>query len=136
MSQLNKPAFRRVSPIVYYCSWGFAVTNIFFIAPSLFFGGSNGLALVQHIPSKVWSGVFVALGLTMAFALLSNNWRLIKYVNFTGCLIKSLFTWALIVLTVKDVGAIGITGVWTIMIYVQAVCIIFFTPEVDNVTYN
>ncbi len=136
MSQLNKPLFKRVSPVVYYCSWGFALLNIFGIAPALFLGGSKGLALVKYLPPYFWGGVFVLTGGVMIFSLMTNNWRMIKYMTFVGCLAKSLFAWALILLVFQDFGAIGIAGIWAFLIYIQIVCIIYFTPEVDNVTYN
>lgn len=125
----NKPKFRRVSPIVYWDCWFFAVLNILFLGPAIYLSGTSTLPLIRLLPAVVWAGVYLFLGLNMAYALLTNKWWLIKLALFMGLFVKALFAWALLLITLAVPANLGVSGLWAFAIVVQIRCLIYFTPE-------
>lgn len=126
----NMPSFKKVSPLVYFSCWSFAILNIFFLSPTFFFtNGNAGLVLVGAVPSVLWGLVFLALGLSMITALLMNQWNIIRLLLTCGLLTKSMFAWALVFTLFASFANIGIVGVWFGLMAWQSLCIVYFTPE-------
>lgn len=131
----NMPPFKKVSPMVYFSCWAFASINIFFLAPAFFFAnGNKGLVLVGALPSILWGIIFLLMGGFMIGALLVNQWNMIKIMLVLGLFIKSLFAWALVFTVFASFGNIGIVGVWFGLMTWQALCIVYFTPEMKHVS--
>lgn len=129
MLQVRKPAFRVISPWVYFSSWSFAILNIVFFAPTFIYAnGSQGLVLVGLIPSFIWGIVFIILGISMIFGLLSNRWGVIKTMLGFGLFVKALFAWALVFTFFIHPETLGVVGIWLGIMVWQGLCIIYFTP--------
>jgi hypothetical protein len=129
----KKPPFKQVSPIVYWSSWAFAVMNILFLAPDFFVSKSNtGLSLVGLIPSTVWGFIFLGLGLSMISGLLRNCWRTIRIMLTIGLFVKAMFAWALVFTLFSSFASRAVVGIWIGMMVWQALCIIYFSPEMKH----
>lgn len=133
--KINKPPFRHISPMVYWSGWAFSGINMFFLAPAFFVAHSNtGLPLVNLVPSVVWGCIFLSIGIVMVTGLLKNIWPLIKFMMIAGLMVKAAFAWALTLTLFVSVQSIGVVGVWLGMMVWQALCLIYFTPEMKNVS--
>lgn len=127
------PPYRKIVPWVYWSCWCFAIINLFFLSPGFFIGaGATGLALVSIPPQTVWGVVFIFLGILMGYALLSNRWKFIKRIIVAGLFLKSLFAWGLVLTLPTSYKNPGVIGIWLGLMCWQALCIIYFTPEIRD----
>jgi hypothetical protein len=108
------------------------MNGLFFSPTFMFADGSRGLILVGAIPSVVWAVVFVSLGISMVYGLLSNKWTVIKAALAAGLFVKALFAWGLIFTFFIHPESLAIIGLWFGIMVWQALCIIFFTPGVTR----
>lgn len=118
-----RPKLSLVSPLVYSISWGFAVTN-FMIAHSLYV--SQTTFMFDH---RIWSIIFVLLGLGLTYGLVMNEWKVTKRVMVTGLFVKATWTIFLVVLAFQEPSTTGVLGIWILLSYIQAMSIVHFIPD-------
>lgn len=128
----NMPPFRKVSPMIYYSAWTFALLNIIFLPPPFFFGvGARGLPLVGLLPQATLGAIFLVLGIVMVYALITNRWKLIRLALICGLFFKAIFAWGLVLTLFSTVSSSGVVGLWIGLMIWQALCIMYFSPEVE-----
>lgn len=126
-----RPSLSLKAPLTHKIVWGFVVFNLW-IAYSIY----SQVNLVSPVvvwwfTQEFWTGVFAFLSLSLWFGIYLNDWRLIKWSMSLGLLVKSVWTYALIVMGIQyGLAAVsGIIGLWLFATWIQLICLIYFTPN-------
>jgi hypothetical protein len=132
-SQLRKarPNLRSIAPLTNAVCWGYAVINTL-LGLGMFFlyQTTVPLAVANIFSYQVWGMIFLLMGLSTAFGLLTNRHMLVKQTQLVGLIIKALWGIALILRCIVAPQTILITLVWVFFAYIQAATYIYFLPAV------
>lgn len=121
-----RPSLKAVAPITYYCCWVFAVFNVAVSIP-LFNVNETSFVIVGAISLQIWSTVFMVMGLTIAYSLMVNSWRLSRALMLIGVFVKSAWLMELIARTTSGKSFILVV-IWATLIGLQGVIFTYFTP--------
>lgn len=130
--QKIRPKLRLVAPLTYSLCWGFALLNLVFgLAMILVQRGElrPPLDIVAVLSWTIWGMIFLSIGLVMMYALLRNNWGLIKNIQLLGLGVKTTWLIALIIRSFESPASILITAVWLFLTHTQAMTYIHFMPQ-------
>lgn len=128
-----RPNLRNVSPLAYWIVLILGLFNIV-LGVSLFFAldssrFSSPLLIVNEVLTfHVWGVIFILLGLTKIWSLISNNWKLAKNTLIVGVIIKASWAIALTIRTLISPGTMFINIIWITLALIQTVTYIFFMP--------
>jgi hypothetical protein len=125
-----RPSLYAVAPLTYCICWGYAVANVLLGAGIFFlYETTVPLAVANIFSYQVWGIIFMSLGFSKAFGLLTNNWQLVKQLQFGGLMVKSIWAIALVIRCFSAPPTIVITVIWLFFAFIQAVTYIYFIPK-------
>lgn len=129
--QAARPLFKSVSPLGYGIALGVTVTN-FAIAPAFLLMPDNRLIVVDGLLGNWFCfGIFISLSFAMTYALHKNNWALIRKVVAVDITFKSIIFYALLFnLFTHGLTSYGVTVLWAVLVYFQAILLICPIPVV------
>lgn len=131
--QQARPKLKRVAPLTAALSWGFFWINIVIGIGLMFLytQTTSPIAVVNILSYRQWGAIFFLTSLAMGYALLKNNWKMIKNLQIVGLVLKSIWLVALIIRCIANPTTILITAVWAFFAYVQAALYVHFLPTVS-----
>ena len=124
-----RPGLRLIAPQTYFVSWGFGVFNIL-AGLSLFNFPQQRFLIAGAIGLKVWSVIFIVLGVGFVYMLRANNWRGTRLLHLAGVVVKTAWLLELVARSVVGKSFI-LVCIWALLLYLQIVTYIYFTP-VEN----
>lgn len=137
MTNINKklknarPRLFTIAPLTTSVCWGFSIVNIVIgLAMIIIYKGTIApIPIADVLSYRLWGAVFLSMGLFGAISLIRNNWRITRWVQLLGILVKSIWLIALIVRCFYYPQTVLITAVWFFFAYIQAMVYIFFIPS-------
>jgi hypothetical protein len=127
-----RPSLRDVAPQTFWFSIGFGIFNTvlgiaLYKATILY-----TLKLVGVIPIKAWALIFLVHGLAMLGSLVVNNWKMTRILHAVGVFLKSAWWLELLAATITS-RSIFLLYIWSLLLFLQIIVWIYFTPRVDRV---
>ncbi len=121
-----RPSLRIVAPQTYYISWGFAVFNVL-AGLSLMNFPQTQFLIVGAINLKAWAIIFVVMGVLFLYALLTNQWRMLRSLHLMGVMVKTVWLMELVARAIVGKSFV-LVCIWALLLYLQAVTYRYFTP--------
>ena len=131
-----RPSLRLVSPISYWFVILMGVFNIligtaFITSLSELTDGSALRAVSKIIPFDMWGFLFILLGVTKLYSIITNSWSLARYSLLAGVLLKSVWAVALVIRSFYEEDVLFTTYMWISMATTQIICYIYFLPPTE-----
>jgi hypothetical protein len=123
-----RPSLRKVAPLTWSVILGFGIMNIVLGVSLMSYPLGTPIAIVTRFtPMAFFGAVFLILGTLMLFKLWQNDWRWLRGLLLAGLLIKTIWTFALLIRLFQGGNAI-ILCLWLFITHVQASTYIHFIP--------
>lgn len=135
--KIIRPSLRVIAPHTYWFTIGFGTFNLL---TGLFLLGIPGLVrleLLGVLSIKVWAGVFIMMGVSSLYFILTNNWKISRNFSLIGVILKSAWWLELLSIIIIDHSPYMILIkalflVWSLLLYLQIFTYIYFTPKVSR----
>ncbi len=126
-----RPPLSLIAPLTYRIILGFIVFNIW-IGYVIWSQQSMAINIMGSIFGKeFWALVFIVLSVWLYIGIRLNDWRQVRWAMIASLLVKTIWTYALIVLAfqVGFQSVQGVLGLWLLATYVQLVTVVYFVPN-------
>lgn len=130
-SEHPRPTLFTVAPLTASICWIFAAVNtIVGLALLYLYEPTQPILVVNSVFTfDVWGYIFLLLAVFGVFAIVTNDWELIKKTLLAGLLVKCIWLIALIGRSlVHPRTTVLLTAIWVLFALVQAVTYVFFLP--------
>ena len=124
-----RPRLSRIAPLTSYLCWCFVAINLLLgLGMYLLYNTPVPIAVASVLSYHQWGIVFGAIGVIMGYALIMNDWLLLRRMHIVGIFVKSTWLIALIVRCLAAPQTILITVIWTFLAAVQLGVYVYFFP--------
>lgn len=129
-----RPKLSLVAPLSSYIAWAYVFVNVLLGLGMIFLYNTTvaPIAVASILNYPQWGMLFLVASIVGAYALIKNNWKLVRNIQLYGIALKSFWAVALIVRCFAYPQTILITAVWIFLAYVQIGLYIHFIPPLSG----